>query len=252
MYPIIALWSHPRSMSTATERVMRERADLTCFHEPFMYDYYINRKVRRMPHFEAEKNHPITYEDVRDMILEKAQSGPVFFKDMSYYVMPHVLEDKAFCDRLTNCFLIRDPIASIPSYFKLDAEVTCDEIGLEAQSRHYDGLCALSDEVPVVIRAEDIRADTSKAIGALWKQIGLPAADHAFEWQDEKPADWKQVAGWHGDVSASKGIRPITPEEVAEQKVAFETMCSAHPNMRVYLDHHMPYYKALGAHALKP
>ncbi|MGG7643523.1 hypothetical protein ACQ5SP_01765 [Rhodovulum sp. YNF3179] len=25
MHPIIAMWSHPRSVSTATERIMRER-----------------------------------------------------------------------------------------------------------------------------------------------------------------------------------------------------------------------------------
>jgi hypothetical protein len=29
MHPIIALWSHPRSMSTANERLMRVRGDLT-------------------------------------------------------------------------------------------------------------------------------------------------------------------------------------------------------------------------------
>ena len=38
-HPIIALWSHPRSMSTAFERIMRSRGDLDCLHEPFMYDY---------------------------------------------------------------------------------------------------------------------------------------------------------------------------------------------------------------------
>ena len=45
-HPIIALWSHPRSMSTAFERIMRARGDLDCLHEPFMYDYYINRAPR--------------------------------------------------------------------------------------------------------------------------------------------------------------------------------------------------------------
>ena len=48
------LWSHPRSMSTATERIMRERGDLDCAHEPFMYDYYVHRKRRVMPHFDVQ------------------------------------------------------------------------------------------------------------------------------------------------------------------------------------------------------
>lgn len=54
MHPIIALWSHPRSMSTATERIMRERGDLRCFHEPFMYLYYVGDEIKEMPHFEAD------------------------------------------------------------------------------------------------------------------------------------------------------------------------------------------------------
>ena len=44
MNAIVFLWSHPRSMSTATERIMRERGDFDCLHEPFMYHYYIGEK----------------------------------------------------------------------------------------------------------------------------------------------------------------------------------------------------------------
>jgi hypothetical protein len=83
-HPVIALWSHPRSMSTAFERIMRARGDLECLHEPFMYDYYINRSTRQLPNFDAIEDHPRSYDAIRDMILEKAERGPVFFKDMSY------------------------------------------------------------------------------------------------------------------------------------------------------------------------
>ena len=53
-YPLIALWSHPRSMSTATERIMRERGDCQCFHEPFMYYYYVHCGERQFPHFDVD------------------------------------------------------------------------------------------------------------------------------------------------------------------------------------------------------
>ena len=42
MHPIIALWTHPRSISTAFERVMMERGDLKILHEPFSYLYYVD------------------------------------------------------------------------------------------------------------------------------------------------------------------------------------------------------------------
>ena len=74
MHPIIALWSHPRSMSTATERIMRERGDLDCAHEPFMYDYYVHRQVRKMPHFDVQDGHPTSYGAIRDMLLARGET----------------------------------------------------------------------------------------------------------------------------------------------------------------------------------
>jgi len=200
MHPIYALWSHPRSMSTAMERVMRERGDLDCAHEPFMYDYYVHRQVLA---------------------------------------------------RLTNCFLIRNPVASILSYHKLDPEVTLEEIGLEAQWRHYRGLVARG-ETPVVIEAEAVRQDTRATLRAMWGRIGLPQSEQAFDWQDEVPQDWQQVQGWHGDASQSKGIRPLTQAELDEQAANFATAARAAPRLQEALDHHLPYYEKLRAVALAP
>ena len=108
---------------------MPERGDLDCAHEPFMYDYYVHRGIRVMPHFDIRPDHPVSYATIRDHLIARSERGPVFFKDMSYYVMPHILDDAIFAERLVNTFLIRDPVASITSYHKLDPEVTLDEIG---------------------------------------------------------------------------------------------------------------------------
>jgi hypothetical protein len=250
MNPIIALWSHPRSMSTALERVMRERGDLDCAHEPFMYYFYIERQVRKMPHFEMEKDHPTRYEDLRDMLLERAEQQPVFFKDMSFQVMPRIIEDHDFCRRLTNCFLIRNPVASIASYYKLDPEVTSLEIGLEAQWNHFEALQQLLDTPPVIVQAEDIRADTRGVIGALWEKTGLDYRDEAFSWGDEIPNDWKQVDGWHGSVSTSQSIRALTPEEIDAQNEKFDKSAQENPQLIDYLHHHMPFYNRLQEQAL--
>ncbi len=249
-HPIIALWSHPRSMSTAMERIMRERGDLDCLHEPFMYDYYVHRQVRVMPHFEVQPDHPVSYPAIRDMILARAAAGPVFLKDMSYYVMPHLLDDAAFRARLTNVFLIRDPVASIPSYYKLDPGVTLEEIGLEAQARHHAALRA-AGEAPVVIVSEDVRADPRGVVGALWARIGLPPVAAAFDWQKEAPRDWAQVGGWHADVSSARGIRPMTAGERAEQDRTFDDLAARVPHLRSYLAHHRPFYDGLAAVALR-
>jgi hypothetical protein len=136
-------------MSTAIERIMRERGDLNCAHEPFMYDYYVNRS-NAMPHFDVDPDHPQTYADIRDMLIERAQAGPVFFKDMSYYVVPHILDDDLFRPHLKNVFLVRRPKAAIVSYHKLDPKVSSDEIGIappdpdaeEKEDRKFEAACA--------------------------------------------------------------------------------------------------------------
>lgn len=250
MYPIYALWSHPRSMSTAMERIMRERGDLDCAHEPFMYDYYVHRGLRVMPHFDLRPDHPVSYPAIRDHLMARARKGPVFFKDMSYYVMPHVLADEVFAPDLVNTFLIRDPVASIASYFRLDPAVTADEIGLEAQWHHYSALKAAGLS-PVVIRAEDVRQDTRGMMALFWQAVGLPWTERAFDWQGERPKDWDQVGGWHGDVSSSRMIRPLSEEEICAQREGFDIMAKEHPAMNDYLAHHLPFYEKLAAEALR-
>lgn len=236
-------------MSTAMERVMRERGDLWCAHEPFMYDYYVNRRAGVMPHFDVQPDHPVTYGDIRDMLLARAENGPVFFKDMAYYVAPQVLQDPEFAARLTHCFLIRNPVASILSYHKLDPGLSREEIGIEAQWQLYSGLRD-AGHAPVVIEAEAVRVDTRAALTALWRQIGLPYSDKAFDWQNETPGDWQQVGSWHGAVTASSGIRPADIDEPARKLAEFKEQAQHAPQLQKYLDHHLPFYQRLRAKAL--
>lgn len=244
-HPIIALWSHPRSMSTAFERIMRSRGDLDCLHEPFMYDYYISRSTRQMPHFDAKDDHPRSYEAIRDMILARAETGPVFFKDMSYYVMPHILADDAFFTRVTHSFLIRDPRASILSYAKLDPEMLLDEIGLEAQWRHADAVMTRTARPPVVVKSEAVQADPHGQMQRYWAAVELASRPEALHWDGAVPADWQQVQGWHGDVMASSTIRPITPEQQARTGSDFAQLVAREPRFADYLAHHQPFYERL-------
>ncbi|MFT3988122.1 hypothetical protein [Aestuariivirga sp.] len=250
-HPIIALWSHPRSMSTAFERIMRARGDLTCLHEPFMYDYYINRAKKQMPHFDAMDDHPRSYDAIRDMIIRKAEQGPVFFKDMSYYVIPHMLEDDAFLRRVTHSFLIRDPRASITSYAKLDPDFTSEELGYEAQWRHIEGLAGKTERPPVIVLSERVQVDPQGEMHRYWQGVGLSDKPEALHWGDDVPKDWQQVASWHANASSSKTVQPLTPEKRKEIEAEFEKLAAAQPRFRQMFAQHVPFYEKLarlGAH----
>ncbi len=250
-YPILCLWVHPRSMSTAVERIMRERGDFECFHEPFMYDYYVHRKQAHMPHFDVDPSLPVSYPEIKAMLLEKAKHSPVFIKDMSYYMTPQIFDDTEFAKRLTHSFLIRNPMHSILSYFKLDQNVTLEEIGLEAQWRHVEWLQKTLSIDPIILVAEQIREDTEGLIKKYWQTLGLEIKNEAFEWNTDKtPEDWQQVSGWHGNVSQSKGIRKPNKENDLKRQQEFDELTQQNPKLQQYLDHHLPFYEKLKALAM--
>ncbi|MBT4041167.1 MAG: hypothetical protein HN644_07800 [Rhodospirillales bacterium] len=248
MHPIIALWSHPRSMSTAMERIMRERGDFRCFHEPFMYLYYVGDAKKAMPHFDVPEGTPTSYDDIRSMLLDAAQEGPVFFKDMSYYILDRMREDLEFSDSITHTFLIRDPAKSLVSYYKLDPNFSLEEVGIETQYQHFQWLQETYGTTPVVIEAADVQNDTDGMIRAYCNATGMEFLPHSLQWGDEVPKGWEGVVGWHGDVMGSGSIKKDSDKNTDPSAVTLDS----DPRLRACYDHHRPFYEALQRHKLTP
>ena len=180
-----------------------------------------------------------------------AEKGPVFAKDMSYYVMPELLDDHEFCARIKHCFLIRHPLKSILSYYKLDPELSLDEIGLQSQWEHYQGIQKLGLETPVVLEAEVIQADARSTMGLFWKALGLDYREQAFDWSREStPQDWQYVKGWHANVSSSGGIKAISQADEEKARSEFAIAAETAPQLMQYLEAHLPSYEALKARSL--
>ena len=152
---------------------MLERGDFKTFHEPFIYLYYIHDAKKELIHFDVDPTHPTSYDDIKSMLLEAARHSPVFVKDMCYYVSDYILEDVDFLKRIRSTFLIRDPRRAIISYYKIDGNVSLEEIGLEAQYRQYERIKEITGEQPVVIDAQDIIDDTETTIRAYCSALGL-------------------------------------------------------------------------------
>jgi len=250
MHNILALWCHPRSMSTAIERLMRARGDLVCLHEPFMYDYYLSQSKRDMPYFEPQAEHAKTYDAVRNMIKQKAQRSPVFIKDMSYYVVSNLATDPEFSQLMTHSFLIRNPQATIASYYALDNEVTLEEIGIEAQWQHYSQLTSLGIK-PMVLEAESIASHPQATMASWWHSINLPYVSTAFEWNSETPNDWDSVKTWHQSVMGSTSIKLRTTDASAAELQRYEQALKKAPHLQSYYEHHRPFYKLLRSEVVR-
>ena len=165
--------------------------------------------------------------------------------------MPELLEDREFCERITHCFLIRNPLKSILSYYRLDPGLSCEEVGLVAQWQHYQGIEKMGLTKPVVLEAEAIQSDTKVAMKLFWQALGLDYKEKAFAWSRESiPQDWQYVKGWHEQVGGSTGIKSVNPSDDTKAREDFDRVVEQAPQLRGYLEIHLPCYQALKQHSL--
>jgi hypothetical protein len=87
--PILALWSAPRSRSTAFARMMAERGDFTMLHEPFSH-------VVNFGESEVGDQLVRSEQELIGALLRMAQDGPLFFKDTTDFYYPRLLADTDF------------------------------------------------------------------------------------------------------------------------------------------------------------
>ena len=122
---VILLWTVPRSVSTSFERMVSERGDHIVFDEPFSRSYYYGpdrrsaRYSETIPHSSAE--------EVLAEIEEAALERPVFVKDMAYHAAKLLGPD--LLQRFDNCFLVRDPAATVRSLARRWPDFSDDESG---------------------------------------------------------------------------------------------------------------------------
>ncbi len=247
-HPLVIVWAHSRSMSSATERAFIARGDLRVFHEPFVQSYY-NTIDRDFPHRDPDADLFERYADARSALLGAADIGPVMAKDMAFYVIDEIRDDPAFRARVTPIVLFRDPRRAIPSYLKLDPDATVDEVGYEGQVRLLELLDADGIEA-MVVEAETVQADPAAAFAAMFAFAGLEPAPDAVTWRDDvEIASWHHVRGWHVDALESTGIRPPADDDPDE---VFAAGLRANPRAQALYDHHRPFYEQLRARAWAP
>jgi hypothetical protein len=207
MRPPIVLWAVPRSVSTAFERVMRARGDLTVFSEPFSAPYYLGEE-RVSARFGAPSTSASTQEwaSVVKELVAATKAGPVFVKDMAYHVSPRL--DRELVGNFQNTFIVRHPGHTLRSLKRLLPDFTLEEAGFEQQYRLMRLALEASDEELVVLDGEELRRSPATVVEDYCRRVGLPFLPESLTWQAGLLADWMRWEEWHGDVAGSTGIRP--------------------------------------------
>lgn len=246
MHKIIALWAVPRSTSTAFERMMRERGDLDCLHEPFGEAWYQGDAPLWPRWRPGDKTTPgLTQDSVWQDIQARAGRGPVFLKDFPHYI--NHMWDADFLAHFTHAFLIRDPAKTVTSLHAQWADFDELEVGFPEQRALFDLLWALEGTPPAVIDSDDLLDDPEGVTQAFCDAVGIPFVPDALHWEagnDPGAHSWWTGDSFHANLARSTGLTR-QPRKYVDLDAAPERVKQVYRRM-------LPHYQRLHAHRLTP
>jgi hypothetical protein len=234
---LLALWSAPRSRSTAFLRMMTERGDHAVLHEPFS-ELAAGQPVR------VGGEQVTAPAELLAAMRRLATTTPVFFKDTTEYRHGLLFDELPLSTQVTHTFIIREPSDAIASHYAVNPAVTRDEIGYEHLHEIFERVWHDTGEVPVVVDADALVTAPRAIVGAYCERLGIPLIDRTLSWAPEDRPEWSRTKQWHQDAANSSGFRPTAR--------AYDVTCDNDPTLAGYLDHHLPFYEALLRHAISP
>jgi len=212
----IAMWSGPRNISTAMLRSWGNRADTAVYDEP-LYAHFL--RATGMDHPGAEEIIAAGETDWRKVVAEI--TGPIpggktiwYQKHMTHHLLPDMGMEMGWIDRLTNCFLIREPRAMLTSYIKVRPDFTMEDLGLPQQRLIFDYVRATTGRIPPVIAAEDVLRDPRRTLGLLCAALELPFDDAMLSWPPgPRSTDGVWAKYWYASVERSTSFIPYSPKD---------------------------------------
>jgi hypothetical protein len=200
----IAMWSGPRTISTALMRSWENRADTVVVDEP-LYAFYLTH---------SSVLHPAQDEIVASMspdwreVLGELSSAPLpagktvyYQKHMTHHLLPEV--DRDALRPLRHAFLIRDPRQLLASYARVRAEPVLADLGLPQQLEIFRLVGG------PVIDAGDVLRQPRAMLEALCDALGVPFDPSMLSWPaGPRPTDGVWARHWYDGVWKSTGFGP--------------------------------------------
>ena len=231
----IAMWSGPRTISTALMRSFENRSDTVVVDEP-LYGYYLARTdVQHPGRDEVIASMPADWREVlAQLATAPLPSGKSVYyqKHMTHHLLAEV--DRGLLARLSHAFLIRDPRRLLASYARVRSQPVLADLGLEQQAEIFRAFGG------PVIDSADILRDPRAALEALCDALGLAFDPAMLSWPPgPRPTDGVWARYWYDSVWRSTGFGPYL-DSAAELPPELEPLATAC----------QPFYEELAAHRL--
>ena len=185
----IAMWSGPRTVSTALMRAWENRPDTVVADEP-LYAFYLDRTGLDHPgRDEVIASQPTDWR----VVLARLTSAPLpagtvisYAKHMTHHLLPEV--DRAAFAPFRHAHLIRDPRELLASYARVRTEPTLADLGLAQQAEIFEAFGG------PVVDSRDLLADPEGILRALCQALGVPFDPRMLAWPPG-PRDTDGVLG---------------------------------------------------------
>ena len=210
----LAVWSGPRSISTALMRSWENRGDTMVMDEPLYAHYLAATGLDHPGRDEVIAAGPADWETAVDRLFEPVPDdvAVVYQKHMAHHLLP--ARDRSWINRLTNVLLIRDPREVVASYVRARPNVTADDIGFPQQMQLYSELAA-AGTTPLVIESSDLLHDPERYLRSWCDDLGVAFTDRMLSWPPgPRDSDGVWARHWYQAVWRSTGFAAHQPTEI--------------------------------------
>lgn len=235
----IAMWSGPRTRSTAMMRAWENRPDTVVVDEPLYGFYLAHSDVDDPGQDEVLATCPTDWREIVDGLTEGTlpESGATVYyqKHLAQHLLPAV--DRTALSSLRHAFLIRHPAQMLSSYAKVHAP-TLDELGLRQQVQLYRMFGG------PVVDANDLVERPEPVLRALCDALEVPFTPAMLSWPaGPRPTDGVWGHHWYEGVWQSTGFTAHTQPE----QPAHEPSGGLPAHLLPVLENCMPLYNELRA-----
>jgi hypothetical protein len=222
------MWSGPRNISTALMRSWENREDTAVSDEPFYGAYLKETGLDHPGREEIVEAMESDWEDVGKFITGPIPDSKViwFQKQMAHHMLADWSLD--WLEKVTNCFLIRDPKEVILSYSKKFEIRSLDLLGYRRQVEIFDLVKEITGEIPIVLDAKDVLSNPEGILKKLCEKLVVPFSGSMLSWpMGKRDSDGVWGKYWYQSVENSTGFKPYmsNDEPLPENLIPVYNQC---------------------------
>lgn len=222
----IAMWSTPRSLSTALMRSWESRSDTIVVDEP-LHGVFIKLGNWQYEGREEviEKCETDWKKVIKSLLAPLPEGKKVYYQK---HLVHHTDFDEIALDwiyNLDNCFLVRNPREIISSYLKKWPDITGD-LGFAQMLKIFRLVKENKGKIPPVIDAQDLQTKPKETLTKLCEYLGIAFSESMLSWKKgkrEKDGPWTK-RGWYDNVSKSSSFKPYKKRDISIP-AEYEKLC---------------------------